>query len=180
MRAYSVTPDDRISVYDLPDRRTLTAEDGGVLGYISRRFFKGETLDVRVCQWGGKPVYVVIDDNGMSKGLRRNNIATAAYRLAHLIESDRGVVQGLALIIEKLSVHSPLAKDHSELDLDVDAALRGCTCDYCKYTFWKAGLDLRDLPSITCPECGRTTHHPKDIASRYCAACYVFWGEQHR
>lgn len=26
-------------------------------------------------------------------------------------------------------------------------------------------------PSITCPECGRTSYHPKDIEHGYCSAC---------
>jgi hypothetical protein len=26
-------------------------------------------------------------------------------------------------------------------------------------------------PSITCPKCGRTSYHPKDIEYRFCAAC---------
>lgn len=27
------------------------------------------------------------------------------------------------------------------------------------------------VDSITCPGCGRTSHHPKDIEQRYCGAC---------
>lgn len=26
-------------------------------------------------------------------------------------------------------------------------------------------------PSITCPECGLTSHHPEDVAQGYCGAC---------
>lgn len=29
-------------------------------------------------------------------------------------------------------------------------------------------------PSFTCPRCGRTSHHPKDIEHRYCGACHTF------
>lgn len=28
------------------------------------------------------------------------------------------------------------------------------------------------LPSICCPLCGRTSHHPVDIAEGYCGACH--------
>jgi len=27
------------------------------------------------------------------------------------------------------------------------------------------------VPWITCPKCGRTSFHPKDIEYRYCGAC---------
>lgn len=28
--------------------------------------------------------------------------------------------------------------------------------------------------SITCKGCGRTSHHPEDVANRYCGFCKVF------
>lgn len=31
-------------------------------------------------------------------------------------------------------------------------------------------------PSITCPLCGRTSHHPKDIEEGYCGACHWWTG----
>jgi ribosomal protein L37E len=27
-------------------------------------------------------------------------------------------------------------------------------------------------PVITCPRCGRTSHHPDDVREGYCAACH--------
>jgi len=27
---------------------------------------------------------------------------------------------------------------------------------------------------FTCPDCGRTSHHPMDVLNRYCGACHVF------
>lgn len=29
-------------------------------------------------------------------------------------------------------------------------------------------------PSITCPECGMTSYHPKDVEYEYCANCNQF------
>lgn len=29
-------------------------------------------------------------------------------------------------------------------------------------------------PAITCPRCGRTSYHPKDVTERYCGACHLF------
>ncbi|MFJ9719968.1 hypothetical protein ACIRPQ_29250 [Streptomyces sp. NPDC101213] len=29
---------------------------------------------------------------------------------------------------------------------------------------------------VTCPECGRVSHHPQDIAEDYCGRCHVFNG----
>lgn len=29
-------------------------------------------------------------------------------------------------------------------------------------------------PTITCPRCGRTSAHPKDISERYCGNCHMF------
>jgi hypothetical protein len=26
--------------------------------------------------------------------------------------------------------------------------------------------------SVTCPRCGRTSHHPDDVAEGYCGACH--------
>lgn len=33
--------------------------------------------------------------------------------------------------------------------------------------------------SFTCPRCGRTSHHPADAQSYYCAACKGFMGAEH-
>lgn len=32
-------------------------------------------------------------------------------------------------------------------------------------------------PSITCPTCGLTSYHPRDIAERYCARCAAWHSE---
>ena len=29
-------------------------------------------------------------------------------------------------------------------------------------------------PSITCPKCGKTSYHPRDIAENYCGNCHEF------
>jgi ribosomal protein L37E len=34
-------------------------------------------------------------------------------------------------------------------------------------------------PSITCPECGRTSYHPDDIAQGYCGHCH-WWTSDPR
>lgn len=31
-----------------------------------------------------------------------------------------------------------------------------------------------DEPSITCPQCGRTSYNPTDVKLRYCGACHKF------
>lgn len=31
-------------------------------------------------------------------------------------------------------------------------------------------------PSITCPRCGMTSHHPQDVAESYCGACHDWTG----
>lgn len=36
----------------------------------------------------------------------------------------------------------------------------------------KGLVDTR--PSITCPECGRTSYHPEDVKQGYCGACNWF------
>lgn len=33
-------------------------------------------------------------------------------------------------------------------------------------------------PSFTCPDCGRTSYHPKDVEFRYCFNCHVFVGDR--
>lgn len=38
-----------------------------------------------------------------------------------------------------------------------------------------AGLDIRaSLDYFTCPDCGRTSYHPKDVESQYCGNCHTF------
>lgn len=33
---------------------------------------------------------------------------------------------------------------------------------------------MRTPPSITCPDCGRTSYHPEDVRHRYCGYCKWF------
>ena len=33
-------------------------------------------------------------------------------------------------------------------------------------------------PHFTCPRCGRTSHHPKDVQYGYCAACHDYTGTE--
>jgi hypothetical protein len=35
--------------------------------------------------------------------------------------------------------------------------------------------DGKPRASFTCPVCGRTSYHPKDIAEHYCGACHKFF-----
>ena len=43
------------------------------------------------------------------------------------------------------------------------------------YPGWR---EQQAQPSITCPRCGRTSYHPKDIQTGYCGACHVFLWEE--
>lgn len=40
---------------------------------------------------------------------------------------------------------------------------------------WPSDAPL-GTPSITCPRCGRTSYHPKDIEELYCGHCHM-WHE---
>lgn len=33
--------------------------------------------------------------------------------------------------------------------------------------------------TFTCPKCGRTSHHSKDVEFGYCGACHEFTGDEH-
>ncbi len=37
-----------------------------------------------------------------------------------------------------------------------------------------------DGRSITCDQCGRTSHHPDDVAALYCGACKIFHEDESR
>lgn len=37
--------------------------------------------------------------------------------------------------------------------------------------------ESKPQPSITCPQCKRTSYHPEDIRQRYCGACHAFHDE---
>lgn len=30
------------------------------------------------------------------------------------------------------------------------------------------------MPSITCPQCGMTSHNPNDVRERYCGNCHQY------
>jgi ribosomal protein L37E len=40
-----------------------------------------------------------------------------------------------------------------------------------------SGKTAHTPPSITCPRCGLTSYHPKDIAEGYCGRCHD-WTQQ--
>lgn len=52
------------------------------------------------------------------------------------------------------------------------------------YDNWKTtNLDDERLgpepeQSIACPRCGKTSHHPQDIAQRYCGFCHIFHDDE--
>lgn len=33
---------------------------------------------------------------------------------------------------------------------------------------------MTDIPSITCPVCGKTSYHANDIEYGYCASCHAY------
>lgn len=37
-----------------------------------------------------------------------------------------------------------------------------------------------DGRSITCHQCGRTSHHPDDVVARYCGHCHIFHDDEAR
>lgn len=36
---------------------------------------------------------------------------------------------------------------------------------------------ISDTTSFTCPKCGRTSHHPEDVAHGYCGNCHDWTGD---
>lgn len=34
------------------------------------------------------------------------------------------------------------------------------------------------IPAFTCPDCGRISHNPHDVAQRYCGHCHIFFDDQ--
>jgi ribosomal protein S27AE len=40
--------------------------------------------------------------------------------------------------------------------------------------------EIMASPSITCPRCGRTSYHPKDIQYSYCGYCHVFNSKENQ
>lgn len=38
-------------------------------------------------------------------------------------------------------------------------------------------MQLSDQPSITCPICGKTSFHPRDISDHYCGYCHWWTGD---
>lgn len=39
-------------------------------------------------------------------------------------------------------------------------------------------VDVEPQPSFTCPVCGQTSHHPKDIEEGYCGNCHWWTGRK--
>jgi hypothetical protein len=40
----------------------------------------------------------------------------------------------------------------------------------------KYGFKIEKIEAFTCPDCGRTSHHPEDKANQYCGNCHEFKG----
>ena len=38
--------------------------------------------------------------------------------------------------------------------------------------------DTQEQPSFTCPRCGATSYHPKDIEFGYCGRCHDYTGDE--
>lgn len=39
---------------------------------------------------------------------------------------------------------------------------------------WRRVFPEQGRASITCPQCGRTSYHPRDVQEKYCGACHQF------
>lgn len=173
VKVWHLTATDRCELFEVPDRAVLAKRPGGVLGYLSARFFKRAILDVRTVNWLGETRHMAVDDSGRARLLPRNRIASEAYVLANQACEGR-VVVGDAVIVEHLEAHPlhPLVP----IELEQDAFLRGCVCDYCVHIESHMGRKREQARGVTCPKCRRRSWHPKDIEQHYCAACAEFWG----
>jgi len=45
------------------------------------------------------------------------------------------------------------------------------------FPVWRYQSTTEQRPSITCPNCGRTSYHPEDVRLRYCGHCHVYHNE---
>jgi len=64
-----------------------------------------------------------------------------------------------------------------------DCGFSGCSCDRYQAAACRFHVSSRreraavsEPPSITCPRCGKTSHHPDDVREGYCGACHDFTG----
>lgn len=50
------------------------------------------------------------------------------------------------------------------------------------FAFYGMGRPAKnaDEPSITCPKCRMTSHHPEDVRQRFCGNCHAFVDDQGR
>lgn len=55
----------------------------------------------------------------------------------------------------------------------IDAGRRG-PCLVCLEKREKEAAARAEQASITCPRCGKTSYHPKDIEQGYCGNCHDF------
>ena len=83
-----------------PESVTFDMKDN-IMRQASDRYFKGVTLDMTKVRYKGRLCHMVVDDEGMVKGLPRNSIATAAYHAncrpgtVHGIHGDAVIFGGL-------------------------------------------------------------------------------------
>lgn len=64
-----------------------------------------------------------------------------------------------------------VAAEREIYDIGSGPELSCASCEWC----WGAdGQDLKPLavPSFTCPVCGATSYHPKDVEQGYCGRCH--------
>lgn len=62
------------------------------------------------------------------------------------------------------------------IDTRKDAYRRTAAAILSASGLWNGLASAKEHPSITCPRCGFTSYHPKDIAEGYCGQCHDWTG----
>lgn len=91
--------------------------------------------------------------------------------------------EALALDAEgNVLAHLPVALTGSITFDDVDVARRVTAIRWVDHDgeTHETPVSIRlpdDIPSITCPRCGRTSWNPNDVREGYCGACHDWTGQ---
>jgi hypothetical protein len=91
---------------------------------------------------------------------------TAIRRNDHQASDDRGA-RGPLVVFD---VSNPDGGARVVIDLSASDAHR------MSEALQQAAHHAAGAPAFTCPRCGRTTHHPVDVAESYCGACHDYTG----
>jgi hypothetical protein len=100
-------------------------------------------------------------------------VRALAPATAAIAEWGRQVSEALAASLSRGGVRAELGDPTGDPPITRQAAE---FVDWVHAVGLPRALDWPPEAGFTCPRCGRTSHHPRDLAEGYCGACHDWTG----